>query len=187
MAHGIQNYTNPTTPDADYPDGNIKDNTGANDGTPVDQKTYSDMHQTLAKTMRLIGVDPNGLPDNEYNGFQYIEALFIMMGGNRLIVPRTGTLIGTIIYPDQNPIVFVKPDAGVGNFISLENPTSYYVGTVTILNYSQYSFELNTITAASINGVAPPFNLNAGDAIELKFAAGGGGNFVVEKLFALNI
>lgn len=58
-----------------YPNGRIKDNTGAGDGTPVNEFIYGDLHEFKDKLMRLASITPNGLPDNETNQYQLIEAL----------------------------------------------------------------------------------------------------------------
>nr|WP_299067191.1 hypothetical protein [uncultured Allomuricauda sp.] len=58
-----------------YPNGRIKDNTGADDGTPVNEFVYGDFHELMAKLMRLAGITYNGQPDNEINGYQLLEAL----------------------------------------------------------------------------------------------------------------
>lgn len=89
MARGLQNYPGVSAPDSDYPNGNIVD--GA---TPVTAEVYSDMHQTLAKVMRETGPDvgtsPNGLPENEYNGFQYVELLMAYLRSYKLRVEYAG-------------------------------------------------------------------------------------------------
>lgn len=59
----------------EYPFGSIKDNSGANDGTPVNRYVYSDHHQFFAKLMDAAGLTPNDLLDNATNGFQLHEAL----------------------------------------------------------------------------------------------------------------
>lgn len=75
MGRGLQNLPNRTTPDSDYPNGRIKDNDGSGNGTPVNQFTNDDIHQFLAKMLRRAGITPNGLPENEYSGHQYHQAL----------------------------------------------------------------------------------------------------------------
>ena len=60
---------------ANYPAGRIVNNTGANNGTPVNEEVYGDLHETKDKLMRLAGIVYNDLPDNETNGFQLVEAL----------------------------------------------------------------------------------------------------------------
>jgi len=76
MARIIQDFTNVTAPSPTYPDGRIKDNTGANDGTPVDEQAYGDIHVFFAQLLRRAGITRNSLPENEANGYQFIEALF---------------------------------------------------------------------------------------------------------------
>jgi len=61
--------------DSDYLFGRIKDNSGTNDGTPVNEFVYGDIHQFFAKLITLAGITPNNLPDNETNGYQTIQAL----------------------------------------------------------------------------------------------------------------
>jgi hypothetical protein len=86
--------TNPNVDNSDlvnYPDGRIKDNTGSGDGTGVNEQVYGDLHQAVAKAMRLYGIIPNGLPENEnpLNGFQIIEALRALASKNDFILPIT--------------------------------------------------------------------------------------------------
>lgn len=69
----LSNIDNSNLPD--YPNGRIKDNTGAGDGTPVNEIVYGDHHEFFAKLMRLAALTYNGLPDNESNGHQLISAL----------------------------------------------------------------------------------------------------------------
>ena len=71
----LENKKNVTAPDANFPFGNIKDDSGLGDGTPVDLEVYADFHQFFAKLFNLSGLTSNNLPESETNGFQYIEAL----------------------------------------------------------------------------------------------------------------
>jgi hypothetical protein len=76
MAIGIENQANIIPAGtAGYPNGDIKDRIGATAGTPVNKKVYADMHQFFAKMMRKAGITANNTPDNETNGFQYLDAL----------------------------------------------------------------------------------------------------------------
>jgi hypothetical protein len=72
MATGIQNFPNIIPADADYLDGDIKD---APSGTPVNRSTNGDIQQFFAKLLRVAGITPNGLRDNESNGYQLYDAL----------------------------------------------------------------------------------------------------------------
>jgi len=75
MARKLENQTNIEAPSAEFPSGRIKDDTGAGDGTPVEEKLYGDIHQFFAKLIRETGIVLNDLPDNVTNEFQLFQAL----------------------------------------------------------------------------------------------------------------
>ncbi|MBB6236486.1 hypothetical protein HDC90_001098 [Pedobacter sp. AK013] len=72
---------------ANYPNARIKDDTGTGDGTPVNRLVYSDLHEFFAKLMRLAAIAYNGLPDNESNGYQLVDAAIALAGKNDIITP----------------------------------------------------------------------------------------------------
>lgn len=81
--------TNPNVDNSDlinYPNGRIKNNTGSGNGTPVNERVYGDLHQAIAKMMRLYNITPNNLPDNETNGFQIIESIVALASKNDFIL-----------------------------------------------------------------------------------------------------
>lgn len=80
---------------SNYPGGRIKDNDGSGNGTPVNRAVYGDIHSTVSKLMRLYSITPNGLPDNETNGFQIIDALSALASKNDFIYPMTTN--GTVL------------------------------------------------------------------------------------------
>lgn len=75
MAISLQTKTNTDPPAGDYPYGNIRDDNGSGNGTPVNKEVYADFHQFFAKLLDNGGVIPNDLPENSANGFQYSTAL----------------------------------------------------------------------------------------------------------------
>lgn len=80
MAVDLKNKENVEPVNGEYPYSNIKDDTGANDGTPVNKAVYADFHQFFARLMAIAKVNYpsfnyNNLPENAYDGFQYFEAL----------------------------------------------------------------------------------------------------------------
>lgn len=80
--------SNPNVDNSDlinYPDGRIKDNTGSGDGTAVNERVYGDLHSNISKLLRLYGITPNGLPDNETNGYQIIDGLRALSTKNTII------------------------------------------------------------------------------------------------------
>lgn len=74
---------------ANYPDGRIKDNTGSGNGTPVNRNVYGDLHANISKAMRLYEIVPSGLPDNETNNYQILEAFIALASKNDFIYPLT--------------------------------------------------------------------------------------------------
>lgn len=64
---------NPATPE--YPYGSTKDNPGDGSGTPVNTRLVGDLCQLAEKLMDESGIAPNGLPDNDTNGWQLYDAL----------------------------------------------------------------------------------------------------------------
>tara|TARA_R110002049_G_scaffold224712_3_gene396492 strand:+ start:6235 stop:7251 length:1017 start_codon:yes stop_codon:yes gene_type:complete len=71
---------------AAFPNGRIKNNTGAGDGTAVNESVYGDIHEVFAKLMRLYGIPYNNQPDNETNGYQYVDALRALASKNDFIL-----------------------------------------------------------------------------------------------------
>lgn len=80
MAIALQDKTNVDLPSVEYPYGKIRDNTGSNNGTPVNTLVYGDIHQFFARLLVDAGVVANGLAENATNGFQYNQALLVLTG-----------------------------------------------------------------------------------------------------------
>lgn len=82
-----------------YPNGRIRNNDGSGNGTPVDESVYGDIHEFHAKAMRDSKTPFNGLPDNESNGYQFLDALLSLGGKNDLIKPITKLNNTTVSIP----------------------------------------------------------------------------------------
>ena len=74
---------------ANYPDGRIQNNTGAGNGTPVNEFVKGDLHEFFDKCLRLYGISHNGLPDNETNGYQTIDAVRALASKNDFLLTLT--------------------------------------------------------------------------------------------------
>ena len=83
----LQNINKSDLPN--YPNGRIKDNTGNNDGTPVNEFVYGDIHELFARLMRRAGILYNGLPDNVTNKYQLEQALVALPTKNDFILDLT--------------------------------------------------------------------------------------------------
>lgn len=69
-----------------YPNGRIKNNTGSGNGTPVNEFVYGDLQEAKDKLMRLYDISHNGLPDNETNGYQLVDALISLASKNDFLI-----------------------------------------------------------------------------------------------------
>lgn len=86
MARTLASKPNTVAPGGAYPYGDVKDNTGANDGTNVNKLLVADFLQFFERLMALAGVSANGLPENNTNSWQYITALQKYVSENLLSV-----------------------------------------------------------------------------------------------------
>lgn len=92
----LQDKQNTEAPSADYPFGELRDKNGAIAGTPVNVELLNDIMQFAEKLMDLGEVIPNGLPDNEYSGFQLIEALLNLTVRRKVIEIGTWNMDSTV-------------------------------------------------------------------------------------------
>lgn len=117
MAIKLQNKQDVYAPDGTWPYGDLIDDTGANDGTPVDKQVYGDFHQYFARLLAVSGITANGLFDNATNGFQYYEALQRVCASYKdEIIHGTGTSVlgfaevGSIVYGvGSSAMTFILP------------------------------------------------------------------------------
>ncbi len=81
-----------------YPNGRLRDNSGAGDGTPVNRLVYSDLHEFFAKLMRMAAITYNGVPDSEGTGYQLVDAAIALAGKNDFIT-SLGSAGGNVTVP----------------------------------------------------------------------------------------
>lgn len=67
--------TNIDTTNPSYQYGKLIDDPGNGTGTPVNEQLYNDHHQFFERLMDDAGINANGLPDNDANGYQLNTAL----------------------------------------------------------------------------------------------------------------
>tara|TARA_R110001606_G_scaffold382218_2_gene543869 strand:+ start:56 stop:613 length:558 start_codon:yes stop_codon:yes gene_type:complete len=88
---GIENFPNIIPASAEYPFGDIKDTPS---GTPVNRYTNGDIQQFLRQLATRGGVTPNGLRDNDVNGYQLQRALLQNLP-NKFVTEFTTEFDGT--------------------------------------------------------------------------------------------
>lgn len=190
MAIGIQNFPNINAPDSDYPNGRTRDRTLSQTGTPLNELTLGDMRQFFAKMMRQAAITPNGIPDNEYSGNQYFDAVnktFDKYGASYIVDTSDLTLATDGENNSMfNAFVLVMPGASSGLNVNLPG-TSFIkeLTTITVVNDSSNSIAINSFDWA-LNHVVPAptstVTLTAGDSIEITFITiSGQFNWIVSK------
>lgn len=131
--------------DANYPYGRIKDNTGAGDGTPVNEFVYGDIHQFFAKLITLAGIVPNDLPDNEINNYQTIQALKEFASKNNYIqnlssvsgVLNVSAKLG-LMQTDEFLVCKSSVDLGLETQIKGTDGTTFTIATIGTFKTNEY-------------------------------------------------
>lgn len=129
----LENKENSTAPSVVYPFGKSTDNTGSNNGTPLNSATLEDYHQFFAKMFNYSGLTSNGLPDNFTNGFQLFEA-FQRSSRPYKVYSALITQVGT-----SDPTITVLENT-IGNIIWTRNNVGQYLGTLTSSFISNKTF-----------------------------------------------
>lgn len=154
---------------ADYPNARIKNNTGGGDGTPVNEFVYGDMHEMLAKLMRLYDIPYNGLPDNETNGYQLVSALEALASKNDYVlnmssasdILRIPVKLGKL---RENESIVLKATINKGVETSIRGTLDNVTKTVTFLGdfkINEYVRLINTPTSVVLVRLIDSFNLQS--------------------------
>ncbi len=124
MARKLENKPNVTAPGGAYSFGRIKDDTGAEDGTPVNEEVYGDMHQFFEKIMAEAGLTHNNSPENDTTGYQYLDALKKIIDNGHDAVQHVVGAVGEIPFSTGN---LADPDPGtalryskIGKYVTIE-------------------------------------------------------------------
>lgn len=162
----IQWGTNIVAPDSDYPSGRTKD---IPNGTAMNEKTMGDIQQFFFKLFRLSGLAANGLPDNEYNGNQYMQAFNRAVDFNSIFT-LTGLASGYIVDTSLNQLVSVDPLAANGWTVSLDmSIDKREFPKCRVCNNSPYTIGLTDANGYNINGSASPQLQISGERVEYFF------------------
>lgn len=163
-----------------YPSGRIKDNDGSGNGTPVNRSVYGDLHSTISKLMRLYSISPNGLPDNETNGFQIIDALSALASKNDFIYPITsnGTVLNVPIKlssmkDNEFIICLANFNKGSETLITGIGAASFTIAYSGAFKTNEYVRVIKTVSGVAIIRLADAVSLDAmvSDFLYLKKAS----------------
>lgn len=132
----LKDKTNVIAPNSDYPFGDIKNNGGSNNGTPVDRDVYSYVHQFFEKMFAESAIVANGLPENETNGFQLFEAFRFFTSNDWL---NTGLLASNFSFSGatlSNQVVRFRKR---GNMVEFNISFSLTITNASSWNNSSYA------------------------------------------------
>lgn len=164
MSKGLENLVNTSAVTSDYPWKNIKDDSGAQDGTPLDMISHADYHQTFRKMLAEAVITPNNLPDNVTNGYQYIEAMHKVY--KRAIGVKNIAGNTTLVQADRNKVINCL---GAGGYnVNLMSSTVLLDGeSVIVFNNSSGQIVIQAGGADGINGGPDLTLMQPGDFAEL--------------------
>jgi hypothetical protein len=140
----------------DYPDGRIRDNSGAGDGTPVNRLVYGDLHEFFAKMMRLAEISYNGLPDNETNGYQLIDALTQLANKNNILytVNSVGGVLAVsfkLSILKDGEIMVCRAGTNYASEPQIKGPGILTLNVTTSTNYKANDYLLLVKNSSGIN------------------------------------
>lgn len=136
MARNKANQRNIDKSDpANYPDARIRNNSGSNDGTPISESVYGDIHEMVAKFMREAGLKYNGLPDNVNNGYQLFDAVKSIAVKNDYIGSATKQ-DNTTIYFDAPLNIFKTNESMIFN-VNFDSTISLNSAVCVTPNFSK--------------------------------------------------
>ena len=92
MAIQLEDKQNVNAPDGTFPYGDVRDNDGSNNGTPLNRAVLSDYFQFFAKLLDAAGITPNDLLENQTNGFQYFDSLIANIRATAASTTESGTV-----------------------------------------------------------------------------------------------
>ena len=138
----LKNKENTTPPDYDYPFGDMKDDTnaGLDDGNRMNRNFHSDYVQFFEKMFSDSGILANGLPDNDYTGFQLYEA-FQRLTRSYAVYEATLTQEST-----DDPIVTELGYNQIGSIAWTRTGMGEYTGTLAgaFINAPKLCFYIQT-------------------------------------------
>ena len=150
-----------------YPNGRIQNNTGSGNGTPVNEFVKGDLHEFFDKCLRLYGISHNGLPDNETNGYQTIEAVKSLASKNDYTLPLTtasnvmsvGVKLGRLL---NNESFVLKSgfDLGTETTIKGSDNVTKSVTFVGTFKANEYVRMINTASTVVLVRLVDAFNLD---------------------------
>lgn len=155
----LQNKPNVQAPTVAYPFGKSTDNTGTNNGFPLNSETLEDYHQFFEKMFAESGLVANGLPDNATNGFQLWNAFRKLARPYKVytaIVSQSGTAApsATILLNELGTVTFARIGTGVYTMTFTTPLTAtnkvFFTFNNSDSNHSRVVFTVDSVTQITI-------------------------------------
>jgi hypothetical protein len=149
----LENLQNVEAPTGDYPYGDLKNNTGSNDGTPVNRDLLTDLVQFAQKLADEAGITINDVPDNETDGWQLYEAFRKLTKPYKvayLSIDQTSTNAPVVTVVGINEIGTITPTRTSAGSYRLTSTGNFTVGKTFVL-YSQSLDTQSLVKAVPLN------------------------------------
>ena len=171
MAIGLQNFPNIIAPNSDFLSGRIKDNPGDGSGTPVNQLTNGDLQEFFSRLMVYAGLTPNDMPDSEYTGHQYIQALT-----KRIFHKASSPIIESLIGGyTANDLIILE-----GVVITLTNSNNTATWTAGWIYYNDITYYVAAGTLTKTNPVFFLYQISDTDDFHITISSGTSGTGIAD-------
>jgi len=149
----LQDKPGVIAPSVAYPFGQTQDNTGTNNGFPINTATMNDYLQFFEKMFAESGITSNGLPDNATNGFQLWNAFRKLSRPYKVYtaqISQSGTNApgATILLNELGTVTFAR--IGTGTYtMTFSTPLTATNKVFFVINNADPSNAITTFTIDS--------------------------------------
>lgn len=168
----LQDLPRVTAPGGAYPYGNIKDDTGVGDGTPINVETMADIFQFFARMFNQSGLSSNGLPDNQTNGFQYYLAMLQAMTNDQYQILQTPTYAGSYIDDSTRPLRYRKMMSTIRVEGKINQASPIGVSTVqtifTLPSGSRPPYKISRLAVIISSGAHIPVEISSAGVVTIR-------------------
>ena len=176
----LSTKTNVDAPSGTWPFGDLRDDTGGGDGTPIDKELITDIQQFFERMFSQSGIVANGLPDNQTNGFQLWDAFRGLTRPYKVYVANLTQVAGFDPFPKvmQNElagaVVWTRLGVGdyrgtlVGAFLSIKTAIIMNGGIESQFDSVADRFSDDAIRVRSFNAGFQSDNSMIGVTIEIR-------------------
>lgn len=147
----LKDKVNVVPPGGDYPYGDVKDNPGNNTGTPVNRDLLGDLLRNIEKIVAESGIIPNGLDDNEANGYQVYEAMRITLKPYKSIFGYFTGSGGLTVLQNDTGVPVTLNEVGYGYYEINAGSAIYTAGKTSVIVSNTITIQGST-TLVTVGG-----------------------------------